>query len=80
MAKHRWIIERDYQGLKLELGLGHLKGADGEGSTTMPLYVLRPMRTWNRLSPSAAVGHIQLPILEIPPDYRPRGSRPSRAT
>ena len=23
MAKHRWIIERDYEELKQELGLGH---------------------------------------------------------
>ena len=26
MAKHRWIIERDYQELKQELGLGHFEG------------------------------------------------------
>ena len=26
MAKHRWIIERDYEELKRELGLGHFEG------------------------------------------------------
>ena len=26
MAKHRWIIERDYEELKQELGLGHFEG------------------------------------------------------
>src|SRR5208283_2641474 len=36
MAKHRWIIERDYQELKQELGLGTLKTATGAGSTITP--------------------------------------------
>ena len=26
IAKHRWIIERDYEELKQELGLGHYEG------------------------------------------------------
>src|SRR5437764_2703667 len=31
MAKHRWIIERDYQEVKLELGLGHFEGRNWRG-------------------------------------------------
>jgi len=36
MAKHRWIIERDYEELKQELGLGHFEGRTGAGSTITP--------------------------------------------
>ena len=31
LAKHRWIIERDYEELKQELGLGHYEGRNGRG-------------------------------------------------
>jgi SRSO17 transposase len=31
LAKHRWIIERDYQELKQELGLGHFEGRGWRG-------------------------------------------------
>ena len=31
MAKHRWIIERDYEELKQELGLGHYEGRSWRG-------------------------------------------------
>ena len=36
LAKLRWRIERDYQDLKQEVGLGHSKGAVGAASTTTP--------------------------------------------
>src|SRR5208337_651896 len=31
LAKHRWIIERDYEELKQELGLGHYEGRNWRG-------------------------------------------------
>lgn len=31
MAKHRWLIERDYEELKQELGLGHYEGRNWRG-------------------------------------------------
>jgi SRSO17 transposase len=46
MAKHRWIIERDYQELKQELGLGTLKDATGADSTITPHCALRLMGSW----------------------------------
>jgi SRSO17 transposase len=38
-AKLRWRIERDYQELKQEVGLGHFEGRGWRGSITMPRYV-----------------------------------------
>jgi len=36
MAKHRWIIERDYQELKPELGLGDFEGRGWQTSLSFP--------------------------------------------
>jgi SRSO17 transposase len=84
MAKHRWIIEWDYQELKQELGLGHFEGRGWRGFHDHATLCIAAygflVAERNRFSPSAQVGHLQLPVPKLPPDYRPRGSRPSRAT
>jgi SRSO17 transposase len=84
MAKHRWIIERDYQELKQELGLGHFEGRGWRGFHHHATLCLAAygflVAERNRFSPSARVGNLGLPTPEPPPDFRPRGSpRSSRA-
>jgi SRSO17 transposase len=83
MAKHRWIIERDYEELKQELGLGHYEGRGWRGfhhhaTLCMAAYGFLVTER-NRFSPSARIGNLGLPALQLPPDFRPRGSRPTRA-
>ena len=78
MANHRWIIERDYQELKQELGLGHYEGRNWRGfhhhaTLCIAAYgFLVAERT--RFSPSARAGHLDFAALERVPDFRPRGS------
>ncbi|HEX2238498.1 MAG TPA: IS701 family transposase [Gammaproteobacteria bacterium] len=82
MAKHRWIIERDYQELKQELGLGHFEGRNWRGfhhhaTLCIAAYgFLVAERT--RFSPSARAGQIEFVAARPTPDFRPRGS-PTRA-
>jgi SRSO17 transposase len=82
MAKHRWIIERDYQELKQELGLGHFEGRNWRGfhhhaTLCIAAYgFLVAERT--RFFPSARAGHLEFTD-SAPPDYRPRGSPPRTA-
>jgi SRSO17 transposase len=84
LAKHRWIIERDYEELKQELGLGHYEGRGWKGfhhhATLCTAAYGFLVAERSRFSPSARVGHLRLPAPELPPSYRPRGSpRASRA-
>jgi SRSO17 transposase len=83
MAQHRWIIERDYQELKQELGLGHFEGRGWRGFHHHATLCLAAygflVAERNRFSPSARAGRLGLPTPEFPSDFRPRGSRPSRA-
>src|ERR1700752_418250 len=78
IAKHRWIIERDYEELKQELGLGHYEGRGWRGfhhhaSLCIAAYgFLVSERT--RFSPSARAGHVGLRTAKLPPGFRPRGS------
>ena len=84
MAKHRWIIERDYQELKQELGLGHYEGRGWRGFHHHATLCITAygflVAERNRFSPSARIGNLGLPAPEPPTDFRPRGSpRSSRA-
>ena len=84
LAKHRWIIERDYEELKQELGLGHYEGRGWRGfhhhaSLCLAAYGFLVSER-NHFSPSARVGHVGLSAPKPPSDFCPRGSpRTSRA-
>jgi SRSO17 transposase len=83
IAKHRWIIERDYEELKQELGLGHYEGRGWRGFHHHATLCIAAygflIGEQNRFSPSAHVGNLGLSAPELPPDFRPRGSpRPPR--
>ena len=83
-AKHRWIIERDYEELKQELGLGHYEGRSWRGFHHHATLCIAAygflVAERNRFSPSARTGHVGLSAPKRPSDFGPRGSpRPSRA-
>ena len=83
IAKQRWIIERDYEELKQELGLGHYEGRGWRGFHHHATLCIAAygflVAERNRFSPSARAGHVGLSAPEPPPNFRPRGSpRPSR--
>ena len=84
ISKHRWVIERDYEELKQELGLGHYEGRNWRGfhhhaTLCIAAYgFLMAERT--RFSPSAHVGHLRLRTARIPPHFRPRGAKGSGST
>lgn len=77
-AKHRWIIERDYEELKQELGLGHYEGRGWRGfhhhATLCIVSYGFLVAERSRFSPSARAGHLELRAPKIPPRFQPRGS------
>jgi SRSO17 transposase len=81
-AKHRWIIERDYQELKQELGLGHYEGRGWRGfhhHATLSIASYGFLVAERSLfSPSTRVSNLQLSLPSISKDFRARGSNPSR--
>jgi SRSO17 transposase len=84
MAKHRWIIERDYEELKQELGLGHFEGRNWRGFHHHATFCIAAygflVAERNRFSPSARAGHLGFAALRTARNFRPRGSpRPPRA-
>jgi SRSO17 transposase len=78
MAKHRWIIERDYQELKQELGLGHFEGRNWRGFHHHATLCIAAygflVAERNRFSPSARAGHLGFVAPGPPSDFHPRGS------
>jgi len=83
IAKHRWTIERDYEELKQELGLGHYEGRSWRGFHHHATLCIAAygflISERNRFPPSVRAGHVGLSAPEPPPDFHPRGSpRPPR--
>jgi SRSO17 transposase len=84
LAKLRWRIERDYQELKQELGLGHYEGRSWRGfhhHATLCIaaygFLISERET---IPPSAPRAAGRLPKPAVPDDYRPRGAAdPARA-
>jgi SRSO17 transposase len=78
MAKHRWIIERDNEELKQELGLGHYEGRGWRGFHHHATLCIAAygflIAERSRFSPSVRAGHVGLSAPQPPPDFRPRGS------
>jgi SRSO17 transposase len=78
LAKLRWRIERDYQELKQEFGLGHYEGRGWRGfhhHATLCIaaygFLISERGTIPPSGPRAATG---VPVLELPAGYRPRGA------
>jgi SRSO17 transposase len=84
LAKLRWRIERDYQELKQELGLGHFEGRSWRGfhhHATLCIaaygFLISERET---IPPSAPRIAARLSKLELPAGYRPRGAALSNTT
>jgi SRSO17 transposase len=82
LAKHRWIIERDYEELKQERGLGHYEGRGWRGfhhhATLCTAAYGFLVAERSRFSPSACAGQLDLRAPQIPSGYHPRGSPRAR--
>lgn len=78
LAKQRWIIERDYEELKQELGLGHFEGRGWRGFHHHATLCIAAygflVAERSRFSPSARAGKLELRAQQIPPHFQPRGS------
>ena len=78
LAKLPWIVERDYQELKQELGLGHYEGRGWRGFHHHATLCIAAygflVAERSRFSPTAHAGNLELPGSEAPANFRPRGS------
>ena len=88
-AKLRWRIERDYEELKQELGLGHFEGRNWRGfhhHATLSIAAYGFLVLERCLFPPSGnsgrvqATNIQLQIPRVQPDYTPRGAAPAHRT
>jgi SRSO17 transposase len=84
LAKLRWRIERDYQELKQEVGLGHFEGRGWRGfhhHATLCIaaygFLISERET---IPPSAPRRAVPFQASTLPDGYRPRGSSPASRT
>ena len=84
LAKHRWIIERDYQELKQELGLGHYEGRNWRGFHHHATLCIAAygflVAERSRFSPSTHKAPLPVRAPRVPAGFRPRGAPPSPGT
>jgi len=83
-AKLRWRIERDYQELKQEIGLGHYEGRGWRGfhhhaTLSIAAYGFLVSER-SRIPPSAPRAAPRLTVPPLPQGYRPRGSAAAART
>jgi len=84
ISKHRWVIERDYEELKSELGLAHYEGRNWRGFHHHATLCIAAygflIAERSRFSPSAHIQNLGLRTPPIPPHFQPRGAKGSRPT
>ena len=77
-AKLRWRIERDYQELKQEVGLGHYEGRGWRGFHHHATLCIAAygflISEWETIPPSGPASATFFPEFAVPDGYRPRGS------
>jgi SRSO17 transposase len=82
LAHHRWMVERDYEELKQELGLGHYEGRGWRGFHHHATLCIAAygflVAERSRFSPSARAGQLELSVPEMPSRFHPRGSPHTR--
>jgi len=78
LAKLRWRIERDYQELKQEVGLGHYEGRGWRGFHHHATLCIAAygflIAEQAAIPPSGPRSAAPVPLPRLPDDYRPRGS------
>jgi SRSO17 transposase len=74
LAKLRWRIERDYQDLKQEVGLGHYEGRDWRGFHHHATLCIAAYGERETIPPLATRRAALFAQLALPQGYRPRGS------